>query len=110
MFSSFWTSGLAFSDILEVQLKVSRRTSWIISTIPTIILAILIPFSILDYIQIGAGALSIILILVILPAYYHSVKKEKKPLLGKIAQSKIMIALVAIFTIIMAIASFIPIG
>ena len=110
MFSSFWTSGLAFSDILEVQLKVSRRTSWIISTIPTIILAILIPFSILDYIQIGAGALSIILILVILPAYYHSVKKEKKPLLGKIAQSKTMIALVAIFTIIMAIASFIPIG
>ena len=110
MFSSYWTSGLAFSDIIEAEFKTSKRVSWLICTIPTIILAVVIPFSILDYIQIGAGALSIILILVILPAYYHAVKKEKKPLLGKFARSKLLIAMVAIFTILMAIASFIPLG
>ena len=110
MFSSYWTSGLAFSDIIEVQMKKSKRVSWIISTIPTIIIALIVPFSILDFIQIGAGALSIILVLVILPAYYRAVKYEKKPLLGKYATSKTLLGIVALFIILMAIASFIPIS
>lgn len=109
MFSSYWTSGLAFTDIIEENLHTSRDTAWLISTIPTIIIAILIPMSILDFVQIGAGALSIILVLVIIPTYYHAVKKEKNPLLGTYAKSKILMAMVAIFTIIMAISSLISI-
>lgn len=110
MFSSYWTSGLAFSDIIEVQMKKSKRVSWAISTVPTIIIALIVPFSILDFIQIGAGALSIILVLVILPAYYHAVKSEKKPLLGKYATSKALLGIVILFIILMAVASFIPIN
>ncbi|MEE3343231.1 MAG: aromatic amino acid transport family protein [Bacilli bacterium] len=109
MFSSYWTSGLAFTDIVENELKTKRRTAWIISTIPTIIIALLLPMSILDFIQIGAGALSIILVLVIIPAYYHAVKKEKEPLLGNIAKSKILLITISVFIIIMAISSLIPI-
>ena len=109
MFSSYWTSGLAFADILEVQLKVSRRVAWMISTIPTIIIALLLPMSIIDFIQIGAGALSVILVLVIIPAYYHAVKKEKMPLLGRIAKSKLLLVIMSICIIIMAISSFISI-
>ena len=65
--------------------------------------------SILDIIQIGSGALSIILVIVIIPAYYHAVKKEKKPLLGSFAKSKLLLTLVSIFIIVMAISSFISI-
>lgn len=110
MFSSYWTSGLAFSDIIEVQLKKTKTVSWIMSTVPTIIIALIVPFSILDFIQIGAGALSVVLVLIILPAYYHAVKKEKKPLLGKYATSKVLLGIVSIFIVLMAIASFIPIS
>ena len=110
MFSSYWTSGLAFSDIIEVQMKKSKKVSWAISTVPTIIIALVVPFSILDFIQIGAGALSVILVLVILPAYYNAVKYEKKPLLGKFATSKVLLGIVGLFIILMAIASFIPIS
>ena len=109
MFSSYWTSGLAFTDIVESSLKTNRRVAWIISTIPTIIIALLLPMSILDYIQIGAGVLSIILVLVIIPAYYHAVKKEKNPLLGIIAKKKMLLAAVALFTIVMAISSLISV-
>ena len=109
MFSSYWTSGLAFTDIVETQLKVKRNSAWLISTIPTIIITLLVPMSILDFIQIGAGALSIILVLVIIPAYYHAVKNEKKPLLGNFAKSKLLLIGMSICTIIMAISSLIPI-
>ena len=108
MFSSYWTSGLAFTDIVENSLKMKRKTAWIISTIPTIIIALLLPMSILDFIQIGAGALSIILVLVIIPAYSHAVKKEKDPLLGSFAKSKLLLIMTAVFTVIMAISSLIP--
>ena len=109
MFSSYWTSGLAFTDIVEAELKIKRKSAWIISTIPTIILALILPMSILDIIQIGSGALSIILVIVIIPAYYHAVKKEKKPLLGSFAKNKLLLTLVSIFIIVMAISSFISI-
>ena len=110
MFSSYWSSGLAFTEILETQFNISRRRSWLISTIPTIIIALIIPVSILGFVQIGAGALSIILVLVIIPSYLHAVKRSKKPLLGGLAKSKLLIGIVVVFIIIMAIASLIPIG
>ena len=37
-------------------------------------------------------------------------KKEKKPLLGKYATSKVLLGIVSIFIVLMAIASFIPIS
>lgn len=110
MFSSYWTIGLALSDVVEDQFKINKKVAWIISTIPTIVLAILLPLSILDYVKIGAGALSIIVGIIVLPAYYHAIKKTKKELLlGKFGKSKVLIWIVGIFTFLMAIASLLPI-
>ena len=45
-----------------------------------------------------------------MPAYYNAVKNvDKELLLGKYAKNKILIWVVGIFTLIMAISSFIPI-
>lgn len=110
MFSSYWTIGLALADVVEDQFKINKKIAWIISTIPTILLAILLPLSILDYVKIGAGALSIIVGIIVLPAYYHAIKKTKKELLlGKFGKSKLLIWIVGIFTFLMAIASLLPI-
>lgn len=111
MFSSYWTIGLAFRDIIKEQFNVNETLAWFISTIPTILLVVLLPLSVLDYVQIGAGALSIIVGIMVLPAYYKAVKNSDKDLLlGKFAKSKTLIWIVGIFTFIMAISSFIPIG
>lgn len=60
--------------------------------------------------QIGAGALSIIIGIIILPAYYNAVKNsEEELLLGKIGKNKILIYGVGISIFIMAISSFITI-
>ena len=110
MFSSYWSIGLAFRDIIVEQFNVNEKSAWFISTIPTILLAVLLPLSVLDYVQIGAGALSIIVGIMVLPAYYQAVKNsDNELLLGKYAKNKILIWIVGIFTFIMAISSFIPI-
>ena len=111
MFTSFWSSGFAFADVVGGQFGSSTRISWFIATIPALLIAVLLPLGILDYVQIGAGALSIILVIVVLPAYYNAVKQPKTNLLlGKCSGNKIMLSLVALFIILMAVSSFIPIG
>ena len=111
MFTSFWSSGFAFSDVVGGQLGLSARLSWFIATVPALLIAVFLPLGVLDYVQIGAGALSIILVIVVLPAYYNAVKHPKTNLLlGKCSGNKIMLSLVALFIILMAVSSFIPIG
>ncbi len=111
MFTSFWSSGFAFADVVGGQFGLSTRLSWFITTIPALLIAIFLPIGILDYVQIGAGALSIILVIVVLPAYYNAVKQPKTELLlGKCSGNKIMLSIVAIFISLMAVSSFIPIG
>lgn len=108
--TSYWSSGLAFADTLKDELKINKKIAWLLSTIPTIIIALVFPMPILDYVQIGAGALSIVLIIIILPAYNNAVKNSKgNLLLGKLAKSKVLLWLAGIFMLIMAVSSFIPI-
>ncbi|MBQ9625113.1 MAG: hypothetical protein IJR47_03285 [Clostridia bacterium] len=108
MFTSYWSSGLAFADIIEEQFKLNKRLSWLISTIPTIILASVFPLSILDYVQIGAGALSIVIGIIILPAYYNAVKNSNRELLlGKLGYSKTLIGIEGVCIFVMAVSSFI---
>ena len=110
MFTSFWSSGFAFADVVGGQFGLSARISWFIATVPALLIAVFLPLGILDYVQIGAGALSIILVIVVLPAYYNAVKSPKQTLLlGKCSGNKIMITLIAVAIIFMAISSFIPI-
>ena len=111
MFTSFWSSGFAFADVVSGQFKLSAKLSWFISTLPALLIAVLLPLGVLDYVQIGAGALSIILVIVVLPAYGNAAKRPtRKLLLGKLSGNKIMLALVALFIILMAVSSFITIG
>jgi hypothetical protein len=75
-----------------------------------LLIAVCIPLGILDFVQIGAGALSIILVMVVLPAYRNAVKQPKEPLLlGKCAGSRLMLAAVAVAIVLMAVSSLIPI-
>lgn len=111
MFTSFWSSGFAFSDVVAGQLGLSARISWLVATVPALLIAVFLPLGVLDYVQIGAGALSIILVIVVLPAYYNAVKKPKERLLlGKCSGNKLMIATVAVAMILMAVSSLIPIA
>lgn len=111
MFTSFWSGGFAFADVVSSQLRLAPKLSWFVATLPALLIAVFLPLGVLDYVQIGAGALSIILVMVVLPAYRNAVKAPRQPLLlGKCAGNPMMLALVAAAVILMAVSSFIPIG
>ncbi|MBR4334962.1 MAG: hypothetical protein IKP74_00765 [Clostridia bacterium] len=111
MFTSFWSIGFAFSDVVFCRFKRSTQLSWLITTLPAALIAVLVPLSVLDYVQIGAGALSLIFLLVVFPAYLHAVKDPIQPLLlGKLSGKRGLIAFVVIGTVLMAVASLIPIS
>ena len=110
MFTSFWSSGFAFSDVISGMFKISPKISWFIATLPAVIISIILPLTILDYVQIGAGALSIIIIIVVFPAYYNGVLNSQQTLLPKkISCNKIFIITLAFAILLMAVSSFIPI-
>lgn len=111
MFTSFWSSGFAFADVVGSQFGLPARLSWFIATVPALLIAVFLPLGVLDYVQIGAGALSIILVMVVLPAYSNAIRRPKTELLlGKCSGNRIMLTLVAICVVLMALSSFIPIG
>ena len=111
MFTSFWSIGFAFSDVAGGKFGLPTRLSWLISTLPAALIAILIPLSVLDYVQIGAGALSLIFLLIVFPAYLHAVKEPIQPLLlGRLSGKPVLIAVVVIGTVLMAAASLVPIS
>lgn len=110
MFTSFWSSGFAFADVIGGQYKTPYRLSWLVATLPALLLTAVLPLTLLDFIQIGAGALSVILVLVVLPAYAHAVKHAQKSLLlGKHSGKKWLLISVAIAILLMSVSSFIPI-
>ena len=111
MFTSFWSIGFAFSDVVSSQFKIDTRLSWLITTVPAVLIAILLPLTILNYVQIGTGALSIIFLIVVFPAYKHAVNNPiNPPLLGKLSGKWPLIVVVVIGTILMAVSSFVPIS
>lgn len=111
MFTSFWSSGFAFADVVAGQLRLSSKLSWLIATVPALLIAVFLPLGVLDYVQIGAGALSIILVMVVLPAYRNAVKEPRERLLlGRCSGNRLVLALVAVAIILMAVSSFIPIA
>lgn len=109
MFTSFWSSGFAFADVVSPMLKCSHRAAWFISTVPALAASVLLPLTVLDFIRIGAGALSVVLVLVVLPAYAHAVRAARTPLLGRAANSRVLYAVTAAAVLLMAAASLIPI-
>ncbi|MBP5231342.1 MAG: hypothetical protein ILO68_06385, partial [Clostridia bacterium] len=110
MLTSFWSIGFAFADVAGSRLRFGPKISWFVVTLPAVLIAVLVPLSVLDYVQIGAGALSILFLLVVFPAYKHAVKEPiRPPLLGKLSGNMVLIVLVAVGTVLMAISSFVPV-
>lgn len=111
MLTSYWSIGLAFVDVIREYLGTGRRISWLISTVPTIVLVIALPLSVMEYIQLIAGGLSVMLGLLVVPAYRNAVKNSSKTLLlGKYGKSKIMLGVTIACIILMAVSSFIPVS
>jgi len=111
MLTSYWSIALAQLDIISEEMKINRKLSWLIATVPTLFMSIFLPGTLISYIQIVGGVVAIIAALLIVPAYYKAVKhSHDRLILGKYGKSKSLLYIIFAFYILMAISSFIKIN
>ncbi len=111
MFSSYWTTSLALIDAMSLEFKWNKDLCIIICIGITALISMFVPLTIIDYVKIGAGTVSLLFGVSIIPAYYNATKGQKETLImGKYCQSKILMGLTIVLTALTVIASFMSIN
>ena len=107
MITSYWPSLIAFADIMHEAFAIKPRVGQLTAAIPSLLIAIFCPLTILDYIKMGAGAISLIIIILIIPAYHHAIRlRQPPPLIGKNGREAMMIITLTIVSVSMLIGGF----
>jgi len=76
LLTSYWANSYALAVILQERLGLEYRTSWLIATFPTIILALIGLAGFREFLQYASGAMAILLVMLIVPALRRSRKSE----------------------------------
>lgn len=69
MLTTYWSISLALSDIVEEQLKLSRRFCWLIATLPSLILTFLGMGGFMEFMRLAGGLIAILIALMVIPAF-----------------------------------------
>jgi len=111
MLTSYWSVAYALATVVEERLKIAPRPSWLIATLPSLALVLVLSKSFLDFMELAGGAIALIVAFMVMPLY-NAVRKSarvtnpdfKLTTLGTVAFQ----ALVVIGYIAMAIGSVLP--
>jgi amino acid permease len=111
MLTSYWSVSYALATVVEERLKIAPRPSWLIATLPSLALVLVLSKSFLDFMELAGGAIALIVAFMVMPLY-NAVRKSarvtnpdfKLTTLGTVAFQ----ALVVIGYIAMAIGSVLP--
>ena len=86
MLTSFWAISLALAVVLQERLGWKERIAWLVSTLPCLIIVILMPLGFLDYMGIAGGIIGVLIAILMVPAYVvtrkHGVVKNPEWSLG----------------------------
>lgn len=109
LLSSYWSVSLALSDIVHERTGLAPKVSWLVATVPTLVLIVLGLLEFVDYLRIAGGVTGFVVVFVTLPMYL--VARREGPVtspawrLGRFASAPILIFL-ALCMVLMAVGSF----
>lgn len=109
MFTSYWSIGFATTQIISNQTKKTFGLSFVLATVPALILTFILSSGFMEYMKIAGGAVAVIISLMLIPTYLICTKGKKVTILNPIEASKASIAIVFFMYMVMAIGSFITI-
>lgn len=106
MITSFWSIGLASADIVAGQTGLKRGYSFVIATVPALILCLLTGSSFTDYLKLVGGIVAIIISLMAVPSFLICMN-DKTPvrIMKKDMKTKAVAGFVFVMYVIMAIGS-----
>lgn len=83
MLTTYWSISLALSDIMEEQLKLSRRICWVIATLPSLLMTFAGLGGFMEFMRLAGGLIAILIALLVVPAYRKASREPGNSLLGK---------------------------
>lgn len=112
LITSYWSVSLALADILHERTGLSGRVSWLLATLPSLLILWVGVWQFLDWLRLAAGATAIVVALITIPMYWKARKNGTvvNPgwQLGRWGQPA-MLALALLSLILMAIGSLVAI-
>jgi amino acid permease len=108
MVTTYWSISLALADIIKAQTKIGTRISWILATLPTLLLTLLGQGGFIEFMRIAGGLNAILIAVLIIPTFHGADKEGPTRLLGRFASLPAQV-LVVLSYIIMAIGSVVEI-
>jgi amino acid permease len=111
MLTTYWSISFALSTMIEERLKTPRIPSWLIATVPTLVIALAGFGGFLAFMRTAGGGIAILIAVLFLPAYYRY-RKQRQGLavLPKALDSRAWGAVVAVAYALMAVGSLIPLS
>lgn len=76
MLTSFWSISLALTDIIGERTNAGPRLSWLLATLPPLLLTFTDWFTFTEFLKIAAGIVALILVFVTVPLYLQSQKTD----------------------------------
>ena len=109
MLTTYWSISLALSDIVREQTNWNKNLCWLIATLPSLLLVLANAGSFLDIMRIVGGLISVMIAILVVPAYRACRKENGQTLLPTSLSSLPMQILVAGAFIIAAVGSAVSI-
>ena len=106
MLTTYWSLSLALADIARETTKLSSKLSWLIATLPSLILALVNLGDFMEFMRLAGGLISIVIAVIIVPAFINS-KKVGESLLKH--NGKFVCGIIVFAYIMMGIGSVVPV-
>lgn len=109
MLTSFWSIGLASADIVAGQTHIKRELSFVIATVPALIMTLILSNTFAEYLKLVGGAVAVIIALLAVPSYLLCMRDQTAEERIEGYGEKAVAVFVFIMYIIMAAGSFISV-
>ena len=108
MLTTYWSISLALADIVEEQLKLSRRLCWVIATLPSLALTFAGLGGFMEFMRLAGGLIAILIALLVVPAFRKASRDPGDSLLGRWSGGWMQI-LIIIAYVLMAVGNVVKI-
>ena len=111
MLTSFWSISMALSDIVRERLGLGRFPSWILATLPPLVLSLAGLGGFMEFMRTAGGGIAVIVAVLLVPTYRRSRRgRQEAVVLGKSLSSPAWDWVVAIAYVAMAVGSLVSVG
>jgi amino acid permease len=106
--TSYWSVSLALADIIRERVAIGQRVSWLIATLPSLLVLVLGAWGFIEWLRLAGGAIGIVIALITIPMYVNARRHGDNPTPGwELGPwgGPAMLAVAFLATVLMAIGS-----